>query len=107
MAYTREAAHIRKTFFQDTTFTDGVYRWQSNGAVPPADVLDCVADLIPAAVLEHCTGVRDRETQEFLAAYRQNAQEPNAEQLADLRAAFGPGAEVVNVVTGKKIRLPK
>lgn len=105
MAYTKdEMTNIRRTFFQDTTLAEGVYRWKSNGAIPPADVLECVADLIAEPVLAECERVRDQETQAFLAEYRRTKKAPGREELAEMRAAFGTGTEVVNVITGRRIR---
>jgi hypothetical protein len=42
-----------------------------------------------------------------LAAYRKAMENhvPSAEEMFEMRAAFGPGATVVNVITGKETKL--
>jgi hypothetical protein len=91
--------------FRDATVIDGVVRWQSNGAVPPADCCAQWARLGLAFDLAKTTAARDTELAAFLAEYRRTATAPSAEQRAEMRAAFGPGTEVVNVITGRRTRL--
>jgi len=45
----------------------------------------------------------DEKTKKFLEEYRENMKdhEPDAEHMYELRAAFGEGETVVNVITGK------
>jgi hypothetical protein len=45
---------------------------------------------------------------EWIAEYRkaQMNRQPSAEEIFEMVAAFGPGAEVVDVITGQKIVLP-
>lgn len=51
---------------------------------------------------------RDRHMNEFLTEYRaaQSRRTPEeiAEEQAEIRAAFGPGQKIVNIVTGKITR---
>jgi hypothetical protein len=89
-------------------YLDGnVARWASNNAVPPADCLAAMAKQNLLTAEQHAASVakRDEETAAFIAEYRRTARAPSAEQRADMRAAFGAGATVVNVITGRKIRL--
>jgi len=48
--------------------------------------------------------VRDRETQAFLAEYRRanKGRKRSAEEIFEMRAAFGPGETVVDVITGER-----
>lgn len=49
---------------------------------------------------------RDEENAAFFATYRaQRARGYSAEEIAEMRAAFGPGETVVNIITGERIRL--
>lgn len=48
---------------------------------------------------------REAENSAFLAEYRAQRKAPGAEELAEMRAAFGAGATVVDVLTGEKIKL--
>jgi hypothetical protein len=84
---------------------DGVtWRWVSNNTPVPLD-----------AAKEHGIPVEpvaqqaliDADTIAFVAAYRQRMANHvhSAEELNEMRAAFGPGATVVNVITGKSTKL--
>jgi hypothetical protein len=52
--------------------------------------------------------VRDAETaafvKKYMAAQASRTDEEIAEHNYELRAAFGPGEEVVNIITGKRTR---
>ena len=48
---------------------------------------------------------RAAEVDRELAAYRAAKRPRSAEELAEMRAAFGPGTTVVDVITGEKIKL--
>ena len=48
---------------------------------------------------------RETEVQADLESYRANRKAPSAEELAEMRAAFGEGTKVVDVLTGKEIQL--
>jgi hypothetical protein len=54
----------------------------------------------------HSTVSRKWETQAFLDAYRERMANhvPSDEERFEMRAAFGEGVEVVNVITGKVTR---
>jgi hypothetical protein len=45
-----------------------------------------------------------RYTAEVLACLRSEPDEVSAESMFEMRAAFGPGATVINVLTGQKYR---
>jgi hypothetical protein len=88
---------------------DGIVRWDTNDQVPPADTLDEMLELrgITAAEHRHSNTAREWETQAFLADYRkaEATREITAEEMFEMRAAFGEGAEVVNIITGKTTKL--
>jgi hypothetical protein len=48
---------------------------------------------------------RKKDTEVILAEYRKHDRAPSQEELAEMRAAFGEGAEVVNVITGRRTKL--
>ena len=81
---------------------DGVRRWRSNDRVVPPSIyteagLECSAAQKAAY---------DAETTAFLAEYRkaQKNRVLSDEERFEMRAAFGPGQEVVNVITGQRFR---
>lgn len=48
---------------------------------------------------------RQNENEEFLKEYASHNHQYSTEKLAEMRAAFGEGTKVVNIVTGRKIQL--
>jgi len=78
------------------------WRWKSNGQYCPLDTV--VEHGIPChpVAQEEC---RSKQVQEFLVEYRARMANRTSEQIAEAdasaRAAFGPGVELVNVVTGR------
>ena len=102
-----ETERLEAKFESDATVTDGVVRWNANGSVPPADILVFWAHLGKPFDAEASERVRQAETDAFLAQYRESQKNhvPDAEELHEMRAAFGSGETVVNVITGRKLRL--
>jgi len=105
-----DAEHLVKVVAEGGFEVDaaGVGRWTSNGTVPPADSAALLASLGLAGSmdLEASAIVRERETLEFLARYRASQPaEPSGEELFEMRAAFGPGARIVDVVSGRTVQL--
>lgn len=94
-------------FFAKATSEGGVWRWESNGKVPFADMTGTwmALGLISENDHESSQAVRRREEEASIREYvRQQASltpEQEAEQRADLLAAFGPGQNIVNALTGK------
>jgi len=86
---------------------DGVVRWTSNNRVMPKDCREILShtayrDLF---IEEASRAAEDAETAAFLESYRKNYTGPSEEEKAEMRAAFGTGSTVVDVITGKRIRL--
>lgn len=48
---------------------------------------------------------REAEVQADLESYRASRKAPSAEELAEMRAAFGADTKVVDVITGEEIQL--
>lgn len=106
-AYHGEATRLAATLRDraHATIEAGVIRWNSNGRVPPADVVALAAHIGLAIDTAACTAARDTETAQFLAKYRKaRAGGPTAEERGEARAAFGPGVDLVDVITGHKWR---
>lgn len=88
---------------------DQVLTWSSNARHPMDDLLAAwlYLNLITEVQATATSEARQAATAEFLEEYRRvNVDRPqSAEELAEMRAAFGPGARVVNVVTGTETQL--
>lgn len=78
-------------------------RWYSNDAVVPHWVFTERGMVCPA---DH-RAVYDEDTAKSIEEYKKRMENYvySDEELFEMRAAFGEGAEVVNVITGKKIKL--
>jgi len=89
--------------------TDGIVRWPTNGTVPPAEVLETMLASKGITTNEFLASgrTRDAETTAFIASYREQMANhvPDAEELYEMRAAFGEGTEVVNIITGQTTRI--
>ena len=86
---------------------DGVVRWTSNNRVMPKDCREILSHTAYRDLFseEASRAAEDAETAAFLESYRKNYTGPSEEEKAEMRAAFGTGATVVDVITGKRIRL--
>lgn len=103
------AERTKEKFYTDASVDEnGVVTWNSNGNVPPEDILEFWEYVgITGFNREASDAERERQTNEFLTAYRkqQENHKPSQEELYEMRAAFGEGTTVVNVITGKEIKL--
>ncbi len=92
----------RAKFVTDTYPKDGVLYWASNDRPVPPDIFRDALCEVGVAQIE-----ADRQhTQAALAAYREARRNISPEQAAEeafeRRAAFGPGVEVVDIITGER-----
>lgn len=92
-----------KMTFRTKAYTeDGgkTWRWCSNNAYCPQDA--CEEYGIPCDP-EAQKAARDEQTARFLEEYRRNQPAvPSDEEIAEARAAHGPGVTLVDVFTGRK-----
>lgn len=93
-------------FYIDETNADTgpVVRWNSNDRVPFDDMLQDFVTMgwISYLIRSNSNDTRKAEDRAFLENYRANYKGPSDEERFEARAAFGAGAEVVNVITGTK-----
>lgn len=87
------------------TNANGGAFWNSNGNYLPADCAEILSHTDFPFSLEETNRARKAQNEAFLESYRKNYQGQTAEEQAEMRAAFGEGATVVNVITGKRTRL--
>lgn len=79
--------------------------WVSNGNYLPSDCAEILSHTDFPFSLEETTRAREAQTAAFLENYAKNYKGPSEEEKAEMRAAFGAGATVVNVITGARTRL--
>ncbi|MBP3802518.1 MAG: hypothetical protein J6I76_01285 [Oribacterium sp.] len=86
---------------------DGVVRWTSNNRVMPKDCCEILSHTAYRNLFDEdaSRAAEEAETAAFLESYRKSYKGPNEEEKAEMRAAFGEGSTVVDIITGKKIRL--
>lgn len=83
---------------------DGIAR-NCIGRVLMNDMLEKLALVTDKVSVENTQMARDIEVAESIAAYRKQAAAPSEEELNEMRAAFGKGTTVVDILTGRKTRL--
>ena len=69
------------------------------------DMLEKVAMVSDKVNVEATRAARDEETAKVIEAYRASYTGPSEEEMFEMRAAFGTGTKVVDIFTGKKIKL--
>jgi hypothetical protein len=103
-----EEARYLEIYADANVSNDGVARWKSNNAVPPADIVAVWAANDKYVDVAACDAARDVDTARFFAEYRAAQRRRTPEQIAEERAmargAHGPGVELVNVLTGERYR---
>ena len=83
---------------------NGVAR-NCKGRALQSDMLEKVLMVSDTVNVEATRAARDEETAKVIEAYRASYTGPSEEELFEMRAAFGTGTTVVDVLTGKKIKL--
>lgn len=93
--------------FANTVKIEGVLRWKQNGRVPPQELLEFWKHMGFKFNMAKTKAASARETRESLKVYRDRSLslKHSDEDLFEMRAAFGEGATVVDVITGKKTKL--
>lgn len=85
---------------------DGVVRWTSKNRVMPKDCREILSHTVYRDLYSEdaSRAAEEAETAAFLDSYRKNYKGPGEEEKAEMRAAFGVGSTVVDVITGERIR---
>tara|TARA_Y100000593_G_scaffold14449_1_gene27436 strand:+ start:7222 stop:7662 length:441 start_codon:yes stop_codon:yes gene_type:complete len=92
----------------DHRIEDGVLLWNTNDRSPMNDMTTRWLELglITQEVFDATEIARDEQNAAFFADYKVARANRTPEQIAEeqfeMRAAFGPGVEVVNVITGER-----
>ena len=69
------------------------------------DMLEKLALVSDKADRSATEAARAAENAEFLEEYRRNRKPHSAEEIAEMRSAFGAGTKVVDIITGETITL--
>ena len=86
---------------------DGVVRWKGNNRVMPKDCREILSHTAYRDLFNEdaSRAAEEAETAAFLESYRKSYRGPDEEEKAEMRAAFGSGTTVCNIITGERIRL--
>lgn len=93
------ASRTTQVEWDDATRT---LRWAKSGNLVPVHVIEQDA-MLPCWPEQRAA--YERETAATLAQYRARQSKASPEEVAEMRAAFGPGTEVVDVLTGRRTQL--
>ena len=75
------------------------------GRVLMSDMLEKLTYITDAVDAEATTRAREEEVKKTLEEDRRNARPATEEELDEMRAAFGTGKTVVNIITGQEYHL--
>lgn len=75
------------------------------GRVLMSDMLEKLTYVTDEVNTEATKAAREAEVEKSLADYRRNAKPATREEMAEMRAAFGEGTRVVNILTGESYSL--
>ena len=102
----KELEEIRKDFAEGkiTIDEDGVAR-NCIGRVLMSDMLEKLTYVTDEVDEEATKAARDEEVTRSLAEYRRTAKPASEEEINEMRAAFGEGQTIVNILTGERITL--
>ena len=84
---------------------NGAIKWKSNGRYLMDDFCEMLEYAGYQFSREATAEARNIQVVESLKNYRLNYTGPNAEELAEMRATFGEGETIVDVITGDVIQL--
>jgi hypothetical protein len=94
----QQELELRLRMINEANVEDGVLRWDMGNLIPACVLRDAGLESWPAqdAALDlELDAIRERMANHV----------PSSEELFEMRAAFGEGAEVVNVLTGRRTTL--
>ena len=102
----KELARVKKDLKEGRITIDekGIAR-NDLGRTLHDDMLEKVAMVSGKVNVEATRDARDEETAKVIEAYRASCTGPREEEMFEMRAAFGTGTTVVDIFTGKKIKL--
>ena len=105
----KEVARIVEKYENGELLIDeyGVAFWAGNNRAVPADIAYIGKYGGLPIDLEMTKELEDRQTEKSLAEYRERMKNHvyTAEELGEMRNVFGEGKVIVDVITGRRIRL--
>lgn len=84
---------------------NGAIAWRSNGSYLMDDYCEKLEFAGYPFSREATKAAREAQVRQERAEYRKNRRNPSAEEMDEMRKAFGEGATVVDILSGQKIQL--
>lgn len=105
--FRKDADKLTRDFETEAFVKDGVVRWNSNKRIPPIEILDFWKYIGLDFDYEKSLKIQNEEDAIFIAQYKESMKnyKPSEEEIFEMRAAFGAGEKVVNIITGQMIQL--
>lgn len=101
----KRIARAKEMFENEANIENGVVSWKTNGSVIMSDMVELMLAAGCNFDPEATKVAREEQVSREIAEYRANQRPPSGEELYEMRAAFGEGAEVVDIITSRKIKL--
>jgi len=106
MAMTKfEKEWLKNALREDGDIRNGVLYWKKSGNIAPNDTAEEAIELGYKIDMKKHRKAREEYVDKSLEEYRENWQPPSEEELFEMRAAFGTNTTIVDVISGRKIRL--
>lgn len=103
---TEEVANAVKKASEDATVeADGAIRWNSNGRYIPEDFCEKLEYAGFDFSREATRARREVQTSKSIEEYIAKQMDPTAEEINEMRTAFGEGTTVVNLLSGRRYAL--
>ena len=96
---------VRKADADAIVEPDGAIKWKKSGNYLMDDLCEQLEYAGYSFSREATSKARDIQNNKFVEEYKQNYTGPTEEELFEMRAAFGEGKTVVDVITGNAIQL--
>ena len=84
---------------------DGAIKWKTNGSYIPDDFCEKLEYAGYNFSREATRIAREEQNKKFFEEYKKNQSEPTEEEIEEMRAVFGRGKTIVDVISGREIVL--
>lgn len=106
MAMTKhEKEWLENALRDDGEIRRGVLYWKKSGNIAPVDTAENAITLGYKIDMKKHRAAKAKADKKFLDNYRKNWKPPTGEALFEMRTAFGTNTTIVDVISGRKIRL--
>lgn len=103
---TKDRWDSRDHFSEAIVEADGAIKWECNGHYLMDDTMqNIIENGFTGFSVEATRAKREAQNEAFFSSYRKQKRVVSQEELAEMRAAFGTGVTIVDVISGQEITL--